>query len=114
MLQHLFSAGSLALIVLGICLGYCLLRIIFDPLRDIPGPLSARFSRVWYLFAIYRGNFEFINIELHKKYGPIVRIAPNEYSIDNCEAAKTIDIWSWNCLREGMSLLNRSLNQCQQ
>lgn len=89
MLQHL-SAGSLALIVLGISFGFCPLRIILDPLRDIPGPLLARFSRLWYLFAIYKGNFEFINIELYKKYGPIVRIAPNEYSINDYEAAKAI------------------------
>lgn len=89
MLQYL-STGFLALLVLGTCSGYCLLRIILDPLRDIPGPLLARLSRLWYIFAIYKGNFEFTNIELHKKYGPIVRIAPNEYSIDDYEAAKTI------------------------
>ena len=29
-------------------------------------------------------------MDLHDKYGPIVRIAPNEYSIDDYEAAKVI------------------------
>jgi hypothetical protein len=89
MLQYL-STGSLALIVPGPCFVYGLLQIILDPLRDIPGPLLARFSRLWYLVAIYKGNFESTNIELHTRYGPIVRIAPNEYSIDDYEAAKTI------------------------
>lgn len=89
MLQYL-SPGSLALVVLGACAVYSLVRHIFHPLREIPGPLLARFSRLWYLFAIYKGNFELTNIELHKKYGPIVRIAPNEFSIDDYEAAKTI------------------------
>lgn len=29
-------------------------------------------------------------MDLHKKYGPVVRIAPNEYSIDDLEASKII------------------------
>jgi hypothetical protein len=69
---------------------YSLYRFVSDPLKDIPGPFPARFTRLWYLFANYKGNFELTNINLHKMYGPIVRIAPNEYTIDNFEAAKTI------------------------
>jgi hypothetical protein len=85
MLQHL-STVSLAFIVLGTCVVYTLYLFVSDPLKDIP----ARFTRLWYLFAIYKGNLELTNINLHKKYGPIVPIAPNEYTIDNLEAAKTI------------------------
>ncbi|KFY96163.1 hypothetical protein V498_02853, partial [Pseudogymnoascus sp. VKM F-4517 (FW-2822)] len=54
------------------------------------GPLLARFTRLWYLYKIYKGDFEKTNIGLHEKYGPVVRIAPNEYSIDDVGAAKVI------------------------
>ena len=84
------STGSFALILVGSFTAYCVIQFILDPLRDIPGPFLARFTRLWYFFAIYKGDFELANIGLHKKYGPIVRIAPNEYSIDDFEAAKTI------------------------
>lgn len=69
---------------------YGLLQYLLDPLRSLPGPFLARFSRFWYFFETYKGVFEETNIELHRKYGPIVRIAPHEYSIDDVDAARTI------------------------
>jgi len=92
MLQELLalSLGTISLLLFAL---YIVLRAVYvalDPLRDIPGPFLARFTRIWYFFEIYKGSFERSNIELHKNYGPIVRIAPDEYSIDDVEAAKTI------------------------
>src|SRR5687767_8103807 len=84
------SAGSLVLLGSGILVAYWLLQIILDPLRDIPGPPLARFTRWWYFLEIYKGSFEITNIKLHKKYGPIVRVAPHEYSIDDVDAARMI------------------------
>jgi len=43
--------------------------IFLDPLRDIPGPICARFSRLWYLRAVSRGGFEKENIQLHREHG---------------------------------------------
>ena len=45
------------------------INLLLDPLRDIPGPLGARFSRIWYLRAISKGDFEKTNIDLHRVYG---------------------------------------------
>ncbi|TVY38707.1 Pisatin demethylase [Lachnellula subtilissima] len=84
------SLVSLFLLLSGFYGTILIIQFILDPLRDIPGPLLARFTRFWYFFAIYKGSFEKTNIALHRKYGPIVRIAPGEYSIDDCEAARTI------------------------
>ena len=75
MIQPL-SISPLALIVVGAYLVNCLVRYIFDPLRDVPDPLLARISRLWSLFAIHKGDFELSNIPLHREYGRIVRIAP--------------------------------------
>jgi hypothetical protein len=37
--------------------------------RNVPGPFLARFSRLWYLKQVLKGNFEKTNIELHRRYG---------------------------------------------
>lgn len=71
-----------------------IVRILYyayaTPLRDIPGPWLAKFTRLWLLKSINSREYQKINIELHQKYGPIVRLAPNEYSIDDPEAAQII------------------------
>ncbi|KAB8256643.1 cytochrome P450 [Aspergillus pseudonomiae] len=67
-----------------------LIRAVIPTLRSVPGPFLARFSRLWYFIQVYRGRFPWSNIELHRKYGAIVRIAPNEYSIDDPTAVKTL------------------------
>jgi hypothetical protein len=92
MLQNLVDLplGIVFLVACGLFVLYFIVDFIRDPLRDIPGPVLARFTRLWYFIEIYKGSFEVTNVELHKKYGPIVRIAPREYSIDDVEAAKTI------------------------
>jgi hypothetical protein len=84
------SLRSYALVVGSLFILYFIFDFVRDPLRDVPGPLLARFTRLWYFIEIYNGSFEITNVELHKKYGSIVRIAPHEYSIDDAEAAKTI------------------------
>ncbi|KAJ5731666.1 uncharacterized protein N7483_006174 [Penicillium malachiteum] len=65
-------------------------RAIFSPLKNIPGPFWTRFTSLWYFKQLYNGKFEHENIRLHQKYGPIVRIAPNQYSISDVSAIKTV------------------------
>lgn len=80
------------------CFGFLFLYAIFrtlyceyaTPLRDIPGPWVAKYTRFWLCRAINSREFDKINIDLHKKHGPIVRLAPNEYSFDDPEAAQII------------------------
>lgn len=86
--------ASLLLYVLG---GLVLFRVVVSvvqtvasPLRGIPGPFTARFSRLWYFNRVNKGHFEKDNTTLHKKYGPIIRVAPNHYSIDDLAAVKPI------------------------
>ncbi|KAF5875927.1 putative cytochrome p450 pisatin protein [Botrytis fragariae] len=92
MLQEFISMPIWALIAIPVSI-YVLSTVflaIIDPLRHIPGPFLARFTRVWYCWEIYKGHFERTNKQLHTRYGPIVRIAPHEYSIDDVNAAKGI------------------------
>ncbi|SMR48834.1 unnamed protein product [Zymoseptoria tritici ST99CH_1E4] len=65
-------------------------QVISDPLRSIPGPLLARFTRLWELYQVIKGDFEKTNIRLHRKYGPVVRLAPGRYSVNDESALKVI------------------------
>lgn len=88
------SAFQLAISACGILV---VARLLFSfvtsftsPTRRIPGPLLARFTRLWYLRRVALGRFEHENIQLHRRYGPIVRLAPNMYSIDLPEAVNKV------------------------
>ena len=69
---------------------WSLVQSTLSPLRSIPGPFWARVSNFWLFRAIQHGSFDKVNLDLHRKYGPIVRVAPNMYSIDNPAAIKII------------------------
>ncbi|KAH7111803.1 cytochrome P450 [Dendryphion nanum] len=72
------------------CFFYYVLAPLFRPLRSVPGPSLARLTRLWYLQQARRGNWHNVILEQHRKYGPIVRIAPNYYSIDDPLAVRTL------------------------
>ncbi|KEZ40095.1 hypothetical protein SAPIO_CDS9109 [Scedosporium apiospermum] len=61
-----------------------------SPLRKYPGPLLASVSRLWKVLSTASGRTHLEHIALHHKYGPVVRIAPNEVSIASPEAARTV------------------------
>ncbi|KAF3021124.1 hypothetical protein E8E14_013600 [Neopestalotiopsis sp. 37M] len=61
-----------------------------SPLRHFPGPFLASFSRTWKFISIAQGHTHLDLIALHQKYGPVVRIAPNEVSFASPQAARII------------------------
>lgn len=44
-------------------------RAGLSSLRSISGPFLTRFTRLWLLRQLSRGQFEQTNIQLHRKYG---------------------------------------------
>lgn len=59
-------------------------------IRDIPGPLAAKFSNGWLMLQCRRGK-RFLEVDAaHKKYGRLVRIQPNHVSINDDKAIQTI------------------------
>lgn len=69
---------------------YLLYTFLSSPLRPVPGPFWTRFTKFWYFNQVRRGHFETENIRLHQKYGSVVRIAPDHYSVSDLAAVKTI------------------------
>ncbi|KAK4206523.1 cytochrome P450 [Rhypophila decipiens] len=76
---------SIAIILLFIIIAYPVLKVLynvyFHPLSKIRGPLLHSASRIPYVLSLLKGwsvqDFQ----KLHQRYGPIVRVAPNEVSI---------------------------------
>lgn len=45
------------------------LRAAVSPLRRLPGPFAARFTRLWIFREIYYGRMHNTDVELHKIHG---------------------------------------------
>lgn len=63
-------------------------RIIFHPLAKIPGPKLAAITQLYQTYFSYIKNESryYQKVEqLHKKYGPVVRITPDEVSLSDPE-----------------------------
>lgn len=59
-------------------------------LRSIPGPSLAKFTRLWKLHSVWKGDHHVTAIELHRKYGPLVRIGPKHISVGDADAIPII------------------------
>ena len=88
--MSLLSLTNLTLII-AVLAALQLCRTAFRKgLRELPGPLACRFTRLWKLRDAAGGASHLTMIEIHKKYGPIVRIGPNHVSVDEPAEIPTI------------------------
>jgi hypothetical protein len=85
LLHHIGLKGA-AVILVHIVLAQVIYRFCLDPLRHIPGPPAARFTELWRTRRYALGGWHQDILDLHDKYGPVVRIAPNEISFVDKDA----------------------------
>ena len=50
-------------------------------LNRYPGPWLAKFTKLWLRFNVKTNQHQHHLLKLHRKYGPVVRIGPNNLSI---------------------------------
>ena len=62
----------------------------FHPYHDIPGPFLASITRWWRWHAVRYGVGDDLQHALHERYGPLVRITPDEVSISDPHAIDMI------------------------
>lgn len=79
----------ICVITLALHLAY---RSRFHPLAHIPGPFFPKITALWLYYHSYIGDESSVIYDLHKRYGPIVRIAPNEVDISDGDAIASIYI----------------------
>ncbi|KAI1422445.1 cytochrome P450 [Xylaria sp. FL1777] len=65
-------------------------RLFFGPFRTIPGPWLNRISEMPAALALLKGDQHLYYKSLHDKYGPVVRISPDEISFISVEARQEI------------------------
>lgn len=70
-------------ILLGLRIVYC---IFLHPLRRVPGPFAAKFTQFWRVRKYAQGHWHEDVVNLHRHYGPVVRVSPNEVSFVDQEA----------------------------
>jgi hypothetical protein len=61
--------------------GLLLYRWLLHPLAGIPGPFLAQFTGHWRNWHYLRGEWHDVILDIHQKYGRVVRIVPNELSL---------------------------------
>lgn len=61
-------------------------NLYFHPLTNIPGPRHWGASRLPYIWSLLRGTIVHDFEKLHRFYGPIIRVAPNEVTFAMPEA----------------------------
>ncbi|KAK0702300.1 cytochrome P450 [Lasiosphaeris hirsuta] len=83
-------AGALAAIGFATLIGWQITAWATSPLRTFPGPFLAGWTNLWRLYTAWSGRYPLKMLELHKKYGPVVRIGPNTLVLDYPELIRVI------------------------
>ncbi|KAI1125518.1 isotrichodermin C-15 hydroxylase [Nemania abortiva] len=101
-MDHLTSLTGLVLIgALIYTAAHAIYNLYFHPLASFPGPLLRRMSRAPWALAVVRGTAVFDAAHLHDRYGPVVRVAPDELAFRDPRAWRdimgggTTDIPKW-------------------
>lgn len=102
--QTYLTARSVLTTAAVLTIGRILWNLTFNLLSppfpsSIPGPFIARLTDKWILFVDLAGSRASTVHALHQKYGPVVRLAPNELSFASLEAAKPIHGPSSTCIK---------------
>jgi benzoate 4-monooxygenase len=62
----------------------------FHPLSKFPGPFWAAQTDVWRVYQLWTRRMPDTLVGVHAKYGPVVRIGPNDLSFQPVEAINPI------------------------
>ena len=77
----LIGTAPLVLVVV-----YAVYQLFMNPLSRFPGPIWAKLSPLWLAFQCRRVERSRVIAAVHKKYGNVIRIAPNHISINKPDA----------------------------
>lgn len=88
---HLTTAiFSILTLIITCILATAIYRLFLHPLSSIPGPRLAAVSNVWYAYHARNGRIAKLGETLHQRYGPMVRVGPDEVWMNSKAAFKAI------------------------
>ncbi|KAH7082035.1 cytochrome P450 [Paraphoma chrysanthemicola] len=82
--------AAVALLLVVHSIGRAVYLLVFHPLAQFPGPKLAALSNLWYTHALWTKKIHVRITNAHRKYGSVVRIAPNELSFDTVTSREII------------------------
>ncbi|KIX00842.1 uncharacterized protein Z518_09907 [Rhinocladiella mackenziei CBS 650.93] len=86
-----FTAKYATLYLAGLYTSLIIYRLFFNPLNQIPGPFWMRLSRFDFVLRVAaKMNSHHTLLALHQKYGPFVRIGPNDISVTHPDGVEVI------------------------
>jgi hypothetical protein len=77
-------------ILLCLLIGTISYRLLLHPLAGVPGPRLAAVSNIWLAYQVRNGKSVLVGKKLHQRYGPVVRVGPNEVWFNSKESFKAI------------------------
>ncbi|KAI1129791.1 cytochrome P450 [Nemania abortiva] len=91
-LRSLLSGQSIVAIIVFYYVTLALYRLYLHPLARFPGPKLAAVTRLYegYYDLYQSGQYTFKIAELHKQYGPIIRISPYELHVNDAAFFDTL------------------------
>lgn len=70
--------------------GIVLYRLLRSSLANLPGPFHTGLTAAWLKYKEFSGCRRQYIHDLHRRYGSVVRVGPNEVSFASAEAVKEI------------------------
>ncbi|KAI1771516.1 putative cytochrome P450 [Hypoxylon cercidicola] len=80
----------LAAVIIIKVVGSGIYNVYFHPLSRFPGPKLAACSNVPFSTGFLGGRQPYNMVDLHRRYGPVVRVAPNELSFNTAQSFRDI------------------------
>lgn len=90
MLSIPFFCASVPLSISLYFLAIVVYRYFFHPLSKVPGPRLAAVTHLWLALTHRDGQTHRVAQSLHAKYGPVVRVSPEEVIVCSEEGLRTI------------------------
>ncbi|KAI1409852.1 putative cytochrome P450 [Hypoxylon sp. FL1857] len=80
----------LTVVIITKVVGNGIYNVYFHPLSRFPGPKLAACSNMLYSINFLGGRQPYKMLHLHRRYGPVVRVAPNELSFNTAQSFQDI------------------------
>ncbi|RKP07966.1 cytochrome P450 [Thamnocephalis sphaerospora] len=84
------ASTEILLVAAGALVAYKVAKALNAPLAHVPGPWYSRFTELVHTVSIAQGKAWSDVIELHRTYGPIVRLGPNRISVTDVASLETV------------------------